>query len=62
MMRCSMLWSCCLGGKRQYLLDLKNHCVTRSLPADANADAFVLTMILGSVGQLNGVEAKAHGK
>ncbi|GBF98164.1 hypothetical protein Rsub_10576 [Raphidocelis subcapitata] len=29
---------------------------------DAGADAFVLPMILGSVGQLTGVEAKAHGR
>jgi hypothetical protein len=31
-------------------------------PPDAGADAFVLTMILGSVGQITGVEAKAHGR
>jgi len=29
---------------------------------DVGADAFVLTMILGSVGQITGVEATAHGR
>jgi hypothetical protein len=34
----------------------------RGFHADAGADAFVLTMILGSVGQITGVEAKTYGR
>jgi hypothetical protein len=30
--------------------------------ADAGAHAFVLPMIVGSISQLSGVEASAHGK